>query len=132
MQRDSEPIVLEICGGGRVVAIVVSGTPVDDVLRRAIEEAASRAGELVVIQLIGDRSVVRRALAKAILARGLTAWSHDVAEIDASDEVMDDSTVNDPAVFVRGAACILMSARTACSGGGMAVLRRRVPELVSP
>lgn len=131
MQRDSAPIVLEICGGGRVVALVVSGEPVDDVVRRAMGEAASRTGDLVVIQLIDDESVLRRALAKSILLRDITAWSQDIAHVDASVEIMADGSVRDAVALLRGAACIVMSARTAHSGRGMAVLRHRMPSLVS-
>jgi hypothetical protein len=129
MQRDPTPVVLEVADGGRVVAIVESGEPADDVLRRAIEEAAARAGDLVVIQLTDEPSVVRRALAKAILARDVSWWSRDLIGIAASIEVMDDGLVDDAVALVRGAACIVLSLDTSCSARAMTVLRQHSPDL---
>lgn len=133
MAQDSGPVMVEMVGNrGVVVALVEVGEPVEDVLRRAIHEAATRSGRLEVLQLTDDPSLVRRALAKARLARDVERWSRDVADVSTVVKVVDDASVEETVVRPGGAACLVTDSETLHSPRGLAVLGRRVLGVVGP
>ena len=123
MYPDSELIVLDRPEGSGVVAIVEAGEPSDDLLRRAMNEAVARSGELIVIQLVDDASAVRRALAKALLTRDVTWWSRDQVGVSASVEVLAEESVDGAVGCVRAAACVVTTSSIASSGRGVTLLQ---------
>ncbi|MET0821939.1 MAG: hypothetical protein ABWY58_13315 [Aeromicrobium sp.] len=113
MEPGTGPVVLESADRhGSVVAVVEATRPSDAVVRRAIEEAASRTGEMVVLQLVDDPSVLRRAVAQARLARDVAWWSRDLSGIAASVEVVEESSVDGAVADVRDASCVVIDPAT--------------------
>ncbi|MET1036899.1 MAG: hypothetical protein ABW075_01410 [Aeromicrobium sp.] len=107
--------------GGRdaVVAVVEAGAPADELLRRAIDEAAERSAELLVLQLTDDPSVIRRAVAKAQLARDVAWWSRDLQGIEVVVAAVEKVALPDAVPELNEAACVVVDA----------VLLSSVPEL---
>lgn len=116
-----EVVVIELeTVDGPVVAIIDARKPSDEVLERAVAEAVARSGDLVVVQLVSDPSAVRRALAKALLARDIAWWIRDVVGIRASIDAMADGALDDAVGLVDEAACVVLLAGSAASGPAMA------------
>ncbi|MBD8606390.1 hypothetical protein AERO_03660 [Aeromicrobium fastidiosum] len=104
----------------------------DAVVRRAIEEAARRTGELVVVQLLAGSSELRRTVASSALWRDVVWWSRDLDGIVASVRVVPDDEVGEIATAMGRAACVVMAAELVETHRHLLPLARRAVGATTP
>jgi hypothetical protein len=127
MHDAAEPTVIELTrSDGQVVAVVNGQEQADGVLRRAIEEATGRSGQLFVLRMLEGSSVLRRAVAKAELTRDVAWWSRDLAGLTASADVVLAGDTGQAAECLQGAECVVVDSETLSSQHWLEAACRRV------